>query len=268
MVRQSIPVAIVALWAGLGIASAQTGGAGDGAPSTTSSLGGHNAASGVSDSMAGGAAPSVAAPQGSDGASQSNGAGASPMPLPSAASGSAAGGSGTAQAPGSRPSPLAMPETPAGGSGGVPQGAGAQAATGGAGRPPGGPNDPAARLRNMSIMQEPGQPVRAIDVREKSPRRRIAPAPGSGRNAAGASASERAALRRAVLAAGVQPLGDAGFHIAVGAVVPSSVMLHDLPARAAEAAPAYGAFDFFVLRNRTVVIVDPATREVQMLIRG
>ena len=52
------------------------------------------------------------------------------------------------------------------------------------------------------------------------------------------------------------------FSVDVGAAVPSSVTLHSLPPRVVEHVPAYKGYEYFMLPDGRIVIVQPDTLKV------
>ncbi|MER9326841.1 DUF1236 domain-containing protein [Mesorhizobium sp. M0488] len=55
----------------------------------------------------------------------------------------------------------------------------------------------------------------------------------------------------------VEPVADIGVDISVGVTVPKKVRLHRLPKRIVKIVPAYEAYEYFVLADGRIVIVDP-----------
>jgi hypothetical protein len=52
------------------------------------------------------------------------------------------------------------------------------------------------------------------------------------------------------------------FSVDVGVAVPSSVTLHPLPRRVVELVPAYESYEYFLLPDGRIVIVQPDTLQV------
>ena len=55
---------------------------------------------------------------------------------------------------------------------------------------------------------------------------------------------------------------DVAFQLNVGVAVPRTVVLHPLPPRIIEIVPAYADYQFFILADGTIIIVDPGTFRV------
>lgn len=81
------------------------------------------------------------------------------------------------------------------------------------------------------------------------------------------SAEQRTEVRNIIVESNVQPV-NVDFRVSVGAVVPARVTLHPLPLRIVEIVPAYRGYQYFVLANGQIVIVEPATLEVVYVIRA
>jgi len=56
------------------------------------------------------------------------------------------------------------------------------------------------------------------------------------------------------------------FDVSVGVVVPHRVHLHPLPARIIKIVPAYRGYLFFVLDDGRIVIVEPRTLKIVLII--
>jgi hypothetical protein len=73
-------------------------------------------------------------------------------------------------------------------------------------------------------------------------------------------------IRTVVKEVSVAPI-DVDFEVNIGVTVPRTVVLHPLPPRIIEIVPAYADYEFFILADGTIVIVDPGTfRVVYVLI--
>jgi hypothetical protein len=68
-------------------------------------------------------------------------------------------------------------------------------------------------------------------------------------------------IRTAVKEVNVEPV-DVDFEINIGVAVPRTVVLHPLPRHIVEVVPVYEGFQFFILADGTIVIVDPGTFQV------
>jgi len=81
------------------------------------------------------------------------------------------------------------------------------------------------------------------------------------------STEQRTEFRKVIVEADVEPV-DVDFEVSLGATVPGTVTLHPLPPRIVEIVPAYESYQYFVLANGEIVIVEPATLEVVYVIRA
>jgi hypothetical protein len=68
-------------------------------------------------------------------------------------------------------------------------------------------------------------------------------------------------IRTAVRDIDIDPV-DVDFEINIGVAVPQTVVLHPLPPRIIEIVPAYADYEFFILADGTIVIVDPGSFRV------
>jgi hypothetical protein len=68
-------------------------------------------------------------------------------------------------------------------------------------------------------------------------------------------------IRTVVKEVNVHPI-DIDFHVGIGVAVPRTVVLHPLPPRIVEIVPAYADYQFFILADGTIVIVDPVSFHV------
>jgi len=65
----------------------------------------------------------------------------------------------------------------------------------------------------------------------------------------------------------VQPVRDVTFDISVGIEVPRhKIRLHRLPARIVKIVPAYETYEYFVLADGRIVIVDPDTYKIVLIL--
>ena len=65
----------------------------------------------------------------------------------------------------------------------------------------------------------------------------------------------------------VSPVARVDFDISVGVEVPRhKVRLHRLPARIVKIVPAYEAYEYFVLADGRIVIVDPDTLKIVIIL--
>lgn len=80
------------------------------------------------------------------------------------------------------------------------------------------------------------------------------------------SEEQRGELRRALREAHVAPAPNINFSVDVGARVPKEVHLYRLPPRIVEIVPAYEGYEYFMLADGRIMIVDPETLEIVMVI--
>jgi len=59
---------------------------------------------------------------------------------------------------------------------------------------------------------------------------------------------------------------DVDFDVSLGAAVPTTVTLQPLPPRIVEIVPAYQGYEYFVLADGRIVIVEPATHQVVYIV--
>lgn len=81
------------------------------------------------------------------------------------------------------------------------------------------------------------------------------------------SDKQRSEFRQIIVESDVEPV-NIDFEVSLGATVPTSVTLHPLPPRIVEIVPAYQSYQYFVLADGQIVIVEPATLEVVYVIRA
>ena len=56
------------------------------------------------------------------------------------------------------------------------------------------------------------------------------------------------------------------FDINIGVAVPSTIVLHPLPPRIIEIVPAYASYQYFVLADGTIIIVEPGSLQIVYVI--
>lgn len=76
------------------------------------------------------------------------------------------------------------------------------------------------------------------------------------------SEKQHGELREVFRKAHVEPTPNINFSVDVGARVPREVRLHRLPPRIVELVPEYRGYEYFVLADGRIVIVDPETLEI------
>lgn len=80
------------------------------------------------------------------------------------------------------------------------------------------------------------------------------------------STEERTVIKNTIVQTGVAPVRDIDVNISVGVAIPQTVVLHPLPPRIIEIVPAYSDFQYFVLADGRIVIVDPVSYEIVYVI--
>lgn len=81
------------------------------------------------------------------------------------------------------------------------------------------------------------------------------------------SAEQKTEVRNILVQNKVEP-ADVNFDVNVGVAVPTTVRLHPLPPRIVEIVPAYRGYEYFVLADGRIIIVDPSTHEVVYILVG
>jgi len=76
---------------------------------------------------------------------------------------------------------------------------------------------------------------------------------------------QRTELKKAITTESVEP-ANVDVQVDVGVVVPRTVKLHRLPARVVELVPVYDGYEYFVLADGRIVIVEPDTLRVVYII--
>lgn len=89
----------------------------------------------------------------------------------------------------------------------------------------------------------------------------------SNETTASISPDQRTELQSAFREEQAEPV-DIDVDVSVGASIPSSVTLNPLPPRIVEIVPAYEGYQYFVLADGRIVIVEPATMEVVYIVAG
>jgi len=73
---------------------------------------------------------------------------------------------------------------------------------------------------------------------------------------------QRTEIRTSIREEHIKPVAHVDFDINIGVAVPNTIVLHPLPARIVEIVPAYEGYEFFMLADGTIVIVEPATLKI------
>jgi len=79
------------------------------------------------------------------------------------------------------------------------------------------------------------------------------------------SEEQRTEIRNVIVETEVEPV-EVDFDVEVGVSVPETIELHPLPPRIVEIVPEYEGYQYFVLENGQIVIVDPDSHEVVVVI--
>ncbi|CDZ67725.1 Bll4293 protein [Neorhizobium galegae bv. orientalis] len=81
------------------------------------------------------------------------------------------------------------------------------------------------------------------------------------------STEQRTEVRNILVQNKVEPV-DVDISVDVGVAVPTTVELHPLPSRIVEIVPAYRGYEYFVLADGRIIIVDPSSHEVVYILVG
>lgn len=79
------------------------------------------------------------------------------------------------------------------------------------------------------------------------------------------SNEQKVEIRSVIQEIDVEPIS-VDFDVSVGVAVPRSIELRPLPPRIVEIVPAYDGFEYFLLADGRIIIVEPATLEVVYII--
>lgn len=80
---------------------------------------------------------------------------------------------------------------------------------------------------------------------------------------------QRTQITQIIRETNVQPVRDVSFDISIGVEVPrQKIRLHRLPARIVKIVPAYETYMFFVLADGRIVIVDPDTYKIVVILEA
>lgn len=85
---------------------------------------------------------------------------------------------------------------------------------------------------------------------------------GSTNATADISDEQRTEIHQTIVESHVEPVAHVDFDIDVGIAVPSTIVLHPLPPRIVEIVPAYRGYEFFMLADGRIIIVDPGTHAI------
>ncbi|WP_105441063.1 DUF1236 domain-containing protein [Neorhizobium sp. T25_13] len=81
------------------------------------------------------------------------------------------------------------------------------------------------------------------------------------------SAEQKTEVRNILVQNKVEPV-DVDINVDVGVAVPTTVELHPLPPRIVEIVPAYRGYQYFVLADGRIIIVDPSSHEIVYILVG
>lgn len=85
---------------------------------------------------------------------------------------------------------------------------------------------------------------------------------GSTNATADITEEQRTEIHKTIVESHVEPVAHVDFDIDVGVAVPSTVVLHPLPPRIVELVPAYAGYEFFMLADGRIIIVEPASHAI------
>jgi hypothetical protein len=80
------------------------------------------------------------------------------------------------------------------------------------------------------------------------------------------TAEQKTEIKQVITETKVEPVRDVDIDISVGVEVPSTIELHPLPPRIVEIVPAYRNYVYFVLADGRIVIVEPDTHEIVVIL--
>jgi len=80
------------------------------------------------------------------------------------------------------------------------------------------------------------------------------------------SAEQQTEFRSVITEVDVEPVAEVDFDISVGTVVPDTITLTPVPARIVEIVPEYEGYLFFLLPDGRIVIVEPSSLEIVLII--
>ena len=79
---------------------------------------------------------------------------------------------------------------------------------------------------------------------------------------------QKTRLTQAVARVNVKPVTNVNFSVSVGTVVPTTVVLHPVPAEFVEIIPQYRGYDFFMVRDEIVIVEPQSHHIVDVIERG
>jgi hypothetical protein len=81
------------------------------------------------------------------------------------------------------------------------------------------------------------------------------------------STEQRTEVRKILVQNKVEPV-NVDVEVNVGVAIPKTVRLHPLPPRIVEIVPAYRGYEYFVLADGRIIIVEPSTHEIVYILVG
>lgn len=80
------------------------------------------------------------------------------------------------------------------------------------------------------------------------------------------TSKQQTEIRQVITETKVEPVPSVDFTVNVGTAVPQTVTLHPLPPRIIKLVPEYESYEYFVLADGRIVIVDPGSHEIVLII--
>jgi hypothetical protein len=80
------------------------------------------------------------------------------------------------------------------------------------------------------------------------------------------TAEQKTEIKQVITETKVEPVRDIDVDISVGVAVPRTIEVHPLPPRIVEIVPAYRDYVYFVLADGRIVIVEPDTYEIVIIL--
>jgi hypothetical protein len=80
------------------------------------------------------------------------------------------------------------------------------------------------------------------------------------------TSEQKTEIRQVIKTQDVQPVEHVTFDVDVGVAIPHTIHLHRLPPRIVKIVPEYESYEYFVLADGRIVIVDPDTYEIVYII--
>jgi hypothetical protein len=79
---------------------------------------------------------------------------------------------------------------------------------------------------------------------------------------------DRDEIRAILVGAGSAPLATVDFDVSVGVAVPATVVINPVPVQVVEISPAFDGYQYFLLPDGRIAIVDPVTLEIVLIIEA